>query len=633
MAGRASDRLGIGLKAPRPGRTFAVRMAVPKDIRTIVESLPADDARRAAFVNTRGDVKWNLVETTARRDPKEAERQAAAIRADWLRKIAELRGPSRNDELSAALARIETWRAEVVAGAQGLHIESALMDFADSGRLPRTAPGVAHGGSVWAQRFFDGNPEASRDPTTPNDTFMLLDRLQVASHGGEAWRDIPDFDDALGDAVAFGRREEAERPGGTTGAVAGDPTRPAKAGKRSTIPSEVRAALRPAFARAWADVVRAQEAERRHAALIMALVEGAEVTVPRRPDAYQPRPGDRTVGELLDAYLADYARKHDSTKDTVAPTRALREFLGAKTPVRAVRRDDARRFADFVETLPANAGKLYAGLPLAEAAERAKSDGKPVISSVTANRYMTFASMIWNWGRREGEGWADDNPFEGQARPKKASVKREGFTNDELVALFGRLKPFKTEGQALFWVPALGLNGARISELLQLRPGDVKKDGETLYLDLSPFDETGRRDDAKRVKTDGSERLAPIHPLAIDAGFLELVERRRREGAERLFPEIKPRAQPGGKLDWGHYYSRRINAILDKAVSDAPRLVGGHGFRHTLRERALEHDVPEEVVDAIGGWSQRSIGRRYGRKRIKLLADNLAKFDFGPLRL
>jgi integrase len=454
--------------------------------------------------------------------------------------------------------------------------------------------------------YFEANPEAERLPGPSVATRLLVDRLRSAANDPARSREAPGFEAAMTAALGPG------------------------------IDPKIRLAVRSAFAKAWCEVVEAEDAERRYAANIISMVEGFgsnTIMVPARPGAYTPHAGDRTVGELLDAYgAADRLRRGPTAvKETAVVMRALREFLGEEKPVRAVSRADARRVHDLLSQTPKNAAKHYPGQALLTAIESARKDGRERLSPNSISKYVNYASSFWRWAIRENDGWTEVNPFEGLAGEDDPSVRRRGFTNDELVALFAHLSRYKSRDLAEFWVPALNLNGARLSELLQLRTSDVRTEQGVTYLDLSKFDSTGRRDASKRLKNRGSERLAPIHPLVIEAGFLDLVERRSKSGDVRLFPDHKP-YEKDGVTDWSHYFSKWIGAVIDDAVSTDPALVY-HSFRHTLRERGRMINYSPEVINALGGWAAKSVGERYGINHIVTLDEQLARIDFGPLRL
>lgn len=588
------------------GRTANVRMAVPADVRAIVAALPSDDPRRALFVRADGKPKVELVRTTRRRDQDDAERVGAAIKAEWKRAIAALRATGNPQDVATVLARIEEWRERAIARAQGYDVDIAILDFTATmeraADLPPPAPGLDHGGPEWARLYFKDRPQTSRDVTPPPETFRRVERLRTAETGGETWRDVQGFEEALSHAVGV-------------------------------IDHRVRAAVRPAFARAWREVLEAEEVERRLAARILTIVADHAApapVVPPAPGGYEVRHGDRTVGELLDAYLvaARAARGEAAVKDSKAIFRAIREFLGEETPVRAVKRDDARRVREALQRVPANAVKRFGpDVTLSEAIERADKDDLPRLTHNSVKNYMTNAAMVWNWAIKEREGWADLNPFEGLAGKPQDSVRRRGFRDDELAKLFDHLSQYKAQGLARFWVPALALNGCRLAELCQLRTTDVKMHGNIAYLDLSEFDADGRRDHSKSLKTLNSERFVPVHPLLIEAGFKDFVAKRRKDKSERLFPEIE-----SYKGDWSHYFSKWFGEMLDDVVSDDPAIVF-HSFRHGLRQRGRTAGLSREILDAIGGWAKRSTGEKYGLDEIVDLHAHNARISFGALRL
>jgi hypothetical protein len=615
---------GLGLFQPRyktPDGSWAVdedavynvRRVIPADVRTIAAALPATDPRREFFFGPTGKPRAELIQTTGYNDYENAKRVARDIQRRWAVDIAALRSHGNPRDVDEALERIDDWRSSALSRAQGFEVEIAILDHWAAGERLRGrsvrepgAPGLDFGSHRWAASYFDANPQAERGNDVPLATFLLIDRLTDAEADPARTREVPGFDAAMAEALG------------------------------SAVGPQVRTAVRSAFAKAWREVVQAQEAERRYAANIINMVENfgsTAVAVPRRPGAYTPQAGDRTVGELLDAYgTADRARRGPTAdKETAVVMRALREFLGQDQPVRAVSRTDARRVHELLGKTPKNAAKHYPGQPLLTAIERGGKDGRPALSPNTVSKYVNYASSFWKWAILEKDGWAEINPFEGLAGEDDPSVRRRGFTNEELVKLFARLSKYKSRDLAEFWVPALNLNGSRMSELLQLRTTDVKTEQGVTYLDLSKFDSTGRRDASKSLKNRGSERLAPIHPLVIEAGFLDLVERRRQSGDVRLFPDHKP-YEKDGEIDWSHYFSKWIGGVIDDAVSPDPALVY-HSFRHTLRERGRMLNYSPEVINALGGWAAKSVGERYGVNYIATLDEQLARIDFNPLRL
>ena len=71
-------------------------------------------------------------------------------------------------------------------------------------------------------------------------------------------------------------------------------------------------------------------------------------------------------------------------------------------------------------------------------------------------------------------------------------------------------------------------SGARPGELCQLHVGDVRREGEIWVIDINAHGD-------KRLKTESSAGLVPIHPQLIGLGWLDYVEHCRTRGQERLF--------------------------------------------------------------------------------------------------
>ncbi|MFZ3324836.1 MAG: hypothetical protein WA231_02620 [Methylocella sp.] len=66
------------------------------------------------------------------------------------------------------------------------------------------------------------------------------------------------------------------------------------------------------------------------------------------------------------------------------------------------------------------------------------------------------------------------------------------------------------------WVPLLSAySGVRVSEICQLRVEDVTQLSGIWCMKIAP--------EAGSLKTAGSERVVPLHPAVIEAGFLQFV--------------------------------------------------------------------------------------------------------------
>jgi integrase len=95
----------------------------------------------------------------------------------------------------------------------------------------------------------------------------------------------------------------------------------------------------------------------------------------------------------------------------------------------------------------------------------------------------------------------------------RAGDSKRGFADNEattiLTAACAEADPVKR------WLPLLGAySGARLSEICQLRVQDITEVNGIWCMKILP--EAG-------LKTAGSERVVPLHPAVIEAGFLQFV--------------------------------------------------------------------------------------------------------------
>ncbi len=222
------------------------------------------------------------------------------------------------------------------------------------------------------------------------------------------------------------------------------------------------------------------------------------------------------------------------------------------------------------------------------------------------------------------------SPWMGLDIAHKTTARRRPWKPDELAKLFGQPlftryelpKEWRAGQAAAYWIPLIGLyTGARISELAQLRPGDVSTSGPVPHLSITDAGE------GQQVKTNASVRSIPIHPALVRLGFLDYVEAMQEAREASLWPHLKLRnGRPGGFIsDWfGHF---RKAAGLTEQYPDF------HCFRHTVRTLMSRAGVDHKVQDCITGHET---GGSTGTKvyqhtdQLELLAA-VEALDFSPL--
>lgn len=205
-------------------------------------------------------------------------------------------------------------------------------------------------------------------------------------------------------------------------------------------------------------------------------------------------------------------------------------------------------------------------------------------------------------------GWAVDNrrllknPADAVKlkAEKKVRTRSKGFDDEEAAAIFNAClaysrKPKEDEKTAAAkrWAPLIACyTGCRISEVLQLRKEDVRKDQKTYIFDLNPL--------AGSIKS-GTYRLVPIHRHLIELGFLDFVEA----------------SCPGPLFAKGAY--KRVFDFVRTVVTD-DRVQPNHAWRHRLKTIGRTLGLDPRVVDAIQGHAPRTAGDDYGDVTITAMA-------------
>jgi integrase len=230
------------------------------------------------------------------------------------------------------------------------------------------------------------------------------------------------------------------------------------------------------------------------------------------------------------------------------------------------------------------------------------------VSIPNTNHTLDCLGTLFNFGR--DNELVKDNPARGvrliDNRPTK--TKRLPYTLDHLRTIVSKLPDRNTDREG-FWLPLLGLyTGARLAELCQLTPSDVRQEAY--------FDADGSEcqawcvyitvdGDGKRVKTASSIRRFPVHQALIDLGFVGLVQ--ARKGSSRIF-DLEPNKDGEWGQDWSKAYGKFLRGTC--GIADPKRVF--HSFRHTFKEVCRDCDIGKELADAIQGHDDGDSSDSYG---------------------
>jgi len=240
------------------------------------------------------------------------------------------------------------------------------------------------------------------------------------------------------------------------------------------------------------------------------------------------------------------------------------------------------------------------------------------VSIPTTNTTLSLLSALF--GMAVKRGYIENNPARGTQlkdarRPRE---KRREFDTAALAAIFSSAiysadeRPDGGAGEAVYWLPLLALyTGARINELCQLQPDDVRQEGYT--------DAAGDRHQAwviriehnpargQRVKTEGSERRIPVHPDLEALGFVRYAQEQAGKALlfDRLSMGVNETKQSG---NWGRWFGRYLR---NKCGVTDDRMTF-HSFRHTFKHHMRQCQIPKDVNDALTGHETGDAADAYG---------------------
>jgi integrase len=357
-------------------------------------------------------------------------------------------------------------------------------------------------------------------------------------------------------------------------------------------------------------LARAIAAQVQRASLTLAaLGRGEPASATAAPQAAAPasRPTAKSIllSELVDAWWQEAERtgKSPSTRESYSNTiRQLHAFLGHQDAHR-ITAEDVRRFRDF---------RLASK----------KRNGQPVSATTVKNSDLAALKSVFGWAV-DNARLADNPAAEVKvAKVAKVKLREREFTAGEASAILRaarHLQPGRELPQtfaAKRWVPwILAFTGARVGEIVQLRRQDLwqeKVEGHpdgVWVLRITP--------EAGAVKTKQA-REVPLHPQLIELGFPAFVT-----GVieERLFLVPDPKGGIAGPLQ---AVKNRLGEFAREHVSDRG-VSPNHGWRHRFRTVGTEAGIPGNVIDALCGWSAKSVGERYGSVSLKARTDAIMR--------
>lgn len=331
-------------------------------------------------------------------------------------------------------------------------------------------------------------------------------------------------------------------------------------------------------------------------------------------------PVGETIMDLFDKYHRE--RPASLAADTWDQNRKIvnwfSDFVGPKKHVSVVTRKLARDWKAKLFEWPVKATevKAFAGMSFLEIIDANKAIKKPCISDKTINKYLAGLGSFCNYLFKND--YIEVEIMRGlYLELDRNEQKVFPFTSDQLSAIFA--SPLFTgcldddqehkPGMLLiddwrYWLPLIALfSGARLGEISQLLVTDVRQIHGQWCFHIC-------RDGAgiKRVKTDGSERVVPIHSELISFGLLEYLKKVEAGKHIRLFPEIVSDARGSLSGMPSGFYQGYLKAVGVKV----DRTVNFHSFRHNVTDAFRKGGYLDETFGILLGHVRATTTQRYG---------------------
>ncbi len=374
-----------------------------------------------------------------------------------------------------------------------------------------------------------------------------------------------------------------------------------------------------------------------------------ETTIERRSVKASTKTTGVTLSQVYDRYLADPTKRRSARTMLAHQTtrRVVEDVLGADTPVASITRDQCRDLLETLRWLPVNMAKKFGDVRVRDAAKAAKADRSiRIINATNLNAYMARFATMMNWavteeliGRNPARGLqvADEVHPQDRRKPFELWQLQRIFNAPIYTGCKDEQNGYSVVGShiavgARFWVPLICLfTGMRLNEACQLDVTDVREIEGVLCFVISEKSLVGSRD--KSLKTKSSERIVPAHPELLAIGLPAFVDRKRREGALKLFDDLPLGRRGFRSVAFSRWFTRFL--ISMDATSDRTCF---HSFRHGFRDACRNAQIERDVALRLGGWitggSHSETADDYGSGyRPQVLFEAIANVDYEGLHL
>jgi len=374
----------------------------------------------------------------------------------------------------------------------------------------------------------------------------------------------------------------------------------------------------------------------------------------REPTSHQTTPlnslQSTSLSKGLDLFIGEKEDIRDKTEDEIRTSvKFLTECFG-DIPIGEITKEKSNIIKSHIKNYPKNRTKLpqYRDKDFHSLMEM-KIPQKDIIHLTTINKHLGHLSSFMIWC--VNNGYCNTNPFTGMKIKQKKSIRddRDRFTEQEIKDMFSKhnylhLTQVEKDSYSKYWVPLIGVfTGMRCGEICSLYLDNIKeitgnKRNKRWCIDI--LEEPNRPE--KRLKTQSSRRIVPIHDTLLDLGFIDFIKLLKKDPErKRVFEELEYREGTYSR-SISRFWNRRYLPLLGIKTDKN----GFHSFRHSVIDHLKQLGVEPHFINELVGHSQGNIdldryGKRYNPdilynkcvKRIVYQTSHTRGIDFLALKL
>jgi integrase len=270
------------------------------------------------------------------------------------------------------------------------------------------------------------------------------------------------------------------------------------------------------------------------------------------PPPLPPKKKTKLLSEAMDLRVKELEAR-DKAPKTISDAKSIYALLLRVLGDRDVTEYTYEDFMEARETLlklpkSTSSSAVLKRLPIAKILEAENLDRLPKYAEKTVHNQLTYINTLFNFC--EEKGWIDKSrcPKWEKSKTLKRATGYCPYDQDDLKRLFqSSFCNSRVQKPQNYWVPLISLySGLRLDEVCQLYKEDILTVDGVLCFSVNPDKED------KKVKSDTSIRLVPVHTKLVELGLLAYVEKLQ---TERLFPQLK-RGGNGYSHEFGKKFCR-----------------------------------------------------------------------------